>query len=139
MQVKKYILIISEQTYTELERLYFISFFDGSVYYPIYHSKTFDYIKYQNVKNDDKLLGFYAPIKVELQSPLCWSCKYYTHEPSYLGCAVNPNIKTNSCFECRDYVTTQDDDVKTFYNDPNDALREYDQESELYNSENRYI
>jgi hypothetical protein len=131
---KKYILILSEQAYSNLERLYFISFYDGSVYYPIYHSQTFDYLRYQNVKNDDKLLGFYKPSPANLPQPLCWKCKYYSHEPTFLGCAVNPATNTNYCFDCKDYVEDCSDQVLSFDNDPNNNLR-FNYESSYEGSE----
>jgi hypothetical protein len=135
---KKYILILSEQTYSNLERLYFISYFDGAVYYPIYHSQTFDYINYQNVKNDDKLLGFYKPSPANLPQPLCWNCKYYSHEPALVGCAVNPNIKTNFCFDCKDYEEDVYDRIFSFDDDPNDNLRYQYEGSDLSGREYHY-
>jgi hypothetical protein len=129
---EKYILIMCESNHTNQELLYFISYFDGTVYYPIYHSQTFDYMLYQNVKNDDKLLGFYTSQKVNLPSPICWRCKFYSHEPSILGCAVNPSTKTNYCFDCRDYQEATEEEIESYFSDDEEGIIEN-------NSEYHYI
>jgi hypothetical protein len=129
---QRYILILCENNHTYQELLYFIAFFDGTVYYPIYHSQTYDYMLYQNVKNDDKLLGFYTSQKVNLPSPICWRCKFYSHEPSILGCAVNPSTKTNYCFDCRDYQEATDEEIESYFADDEEGSIEN-------NSEYHYI
>jgi hypothetical protein len=136
---KKYILILSEQTYSELERMYFITYFDGSLYYPIYHSQTFDYTYYQNVKNDDQLLGFYKPCPANLPQSLCLTCNYYSHEPNFVGCAVNPFTKTKLCFECKDYQEDASEQNLPFYDDPNYTLRYQYHGDDLVGREYNYV